>query len=164
MHMCSCAMRYGCMQMQQLMCDMSIYTPRCCRLCARCGCTAYMGGPASAVGPAVCLTSPGCLGGASRGEITSCTSNMTCGMRLHVSMGAHDSVAFCITYVGERSHRTVGDRGSENVLLCSLITECLGWYTCTYTWDCSFVCCMNYTSAAYPRDVKINRLQIWVVV
>ena len=157
MHMCSCAMRYGCMQMQQLMCDMSIYTPRCGRLCARCGCTAYMDGPASAVGPAVCLTSPGCLGGPSRGEITSCTSNMTCGMRCHVSMDAHDSVVLGITHVGERSHRTVGDRGSVDVLLCRLVAECLGWYTCTYTWDGSFVWCTNYNSAAHPHGVKTDR-------
>ena len=162
--MCSCAMRYGCMQMQQLMSGMGIYTPLCGRLCARCRCNTYMDGPASALAPAVFLTSPGCLGGASRGEITSCASKMTRGVRLHVSMGAHDSAVFGIICVGERSHRTVGDRGSENVLLCSLITECLGWYTCTYTWDCSFVCCMNYNSAAYPRGVKIDRLQLWVVV
>ena len=162
--MCSCAMRYACMQMQQLLCDTGIYTPLCGRLCARCGCTAYMDGPASAVGPAVCLTSPGRLGGASRGEITSCASNMTCGMRRHVSMGAYDSAVFGITHVGGRSHRRVVDRCSENVLLCSLITECLGWYTCTYTWDGSFVWCMNYNSVAHPHGVKTDRSPVRVVV
>ena len=162
--MCSCAMRYGCMQMQQLMSDMGIYTPLCGRLCARCGCNAYMDGPASAIVPTVCLTSPGFLGGASRGEITSCASNMTCGMRHHVSMGAYDSAVFGITHVGERSHRTVVDRGSENAFLCSLITECLGWYTCTYTRDGSFVWCMNDNSAAHQHGVKMDRSQVWAIV
>ena len=59
-------------------------------------------------------------------------NNMVCDVRGRVSMVTHGSIAFGIAYVGERSHRAVGDRSTEDVLLGCLVAECLGRYTCTY--------------------------------